>query len=483
MRVTVIGTGYVGTVTGACLAYLGHRVTCVDTDSSKIAKLRLGQAPIYEPGLDELLVLANDHGGIDFETNLEAPVRESDVIFIAVGTPPLPSGESNLAYLESAARGIGAAMDPSRFRVVVNKSTVPVGSGNLVEALVRDGILESHPELSDSIVFGVASNPEFLREGSAIQDSLYPDRIVVGADDPTTLHMMRQLYGALIEQQFAEPAFAPRPAESQSGVREIPMVATTITSAEMIKYSANAFLALKIGFSNEMANICERVGAEVTEVMTGIGLDWRIGRGFLNAGIGWGGSCFGKDISSLLHTAAEYGYQARILEASLAVNRMQRSVVIQKLQEKLYILKGRTIGLLGLAFKPNTDDLRDAPSLQIAEKLIQMGARVRAYDPVAMNVCREQYPDLRITYCIDALSAAEHADALVLVTEWPEFAALSLKQLAKRMNKAVLIDGRNLFQPDQARAAGFEYAGIGRAVLRPAINGPQNAKPATAVKD
>src|SRR5580693_3842227 len=480
MRVTVIGTGYVGTVTGACLAYLGHRVTCVDTDLSKIAKLRLGQPPIYEPGLEELLVMANERGGIDFETDLEAPVRESDVIFIAVGTPPLPSGESNLAYLESAARGIGAAMDPSRFRVVVNKSTVPVGSGNLVEALVREGILESHPELSDAIVFGVASNPEFLREGSAIHDSLYPDRIVVGADDPTTLHMMRQLYGALIEQQFAEPSFAPRPAESQPASREIPMVSTTITSAEMIKYSANAFLALKIGFSNEMANICERVGAEVTEVMTGIGLDWRIGRGFLNAGIGWGGSCFGKDISSLLHTAAEYGYQARILEASLAVNRMQRSVVIQKLQEKLYILKGRTIGLLGLAFKPNTDDMRDAPSLQIAEKLIQMGARVRAYDPVAMSVCREQYPDLRITYCDDAMSVAEHADALVLVTEWPEFASLNLKQMAKRMNKAVLIDGRNLFQPEQARAAGFEYAGIGRAVPRSAGNGLQNAKPVGA---
>jgi UDPglucose 6-dehydrogenase len=481
MRVTVIGTGYVGTVTGACLAYLGHRVTCVDTDSSKIEKLRLGHPPIYEPGLEQMLALANDRGGISFETDLESPVRESDVIFIAVGTPPLPSGESNLSYLESAARGIGAAMDPSRFRVVVNKSTVPVGSGNLVEALVREGILEAHPELSDAIAFGVASNPEFLREGSAIHDSLYPDRIVVGADDPTSLQMMRQLYAALIEQQFVEPSFAPRPAQAQSGLHEIPIVATTITSAEMIKYSANAFLALKIGFSNEMANICERVGAEVTEVMTGIGLDWRIGRGFLNAGIGWGGSCFGKDISSLLHTAAEYGYQARILEASLAVNRMQRSVVIQKLQEKLYILKGRTIGLLGLAFKPNTDDLRDAPSLQIAEKLIQMGARVRAYDPVAMSVCREQNPDLRITYCTDALSAAEHADALVLVTEWPEFAGLNLKQLAKRMNKAVLIDGRNLFQPEQARAAGFEYAGIGRAVPKPASQGQQDSKPVANV--
>lgn len=480
MRVTVIGTGYVGTVTGACLAYLGHRVTCVDTDLSKIEKLRLGQPPIYEPGLEELIALARERGGINFETDLECAVRESDVIFIAVGTPPLASGESNLVYLESAARGIGAAMDPSRFRVVVNKSTVPIGCGNLVETLVREGILESHPHLSDSIAFGVASNPEFLREGSAIHDSLYPDRIVVGADDPTTVIMLRQLYGPLIEQQFDEPAFAPRPAALEAGVAEIPMVATSITSAEMIKYSANAFLALKIGFSNEMANICERVGADVTEVMTGIGLDWRIGRGFLNAGIGWGGSCFGKDISSLLHTAAEYGYQARILEASLAVNRMQRGVVIQKLQEKLYILKGRTIVLLGLAFKPNTDDLRDAPSLQIAEKLIQMGVRVRAYDPVAMQACREQYPDLRIIYCNDAMSAVEHADALVVVTEWPEFAGLNLKQLARKMNKAVLIDGRNLFHPDQARAAGFDYAGIGRAVVRPGGSLNQSAVPVIA---
>jgi UDPglucose 6-dehydrogenase len=476
MRVTVIGTGYVGTVTGACLAYLGHRVTCVDTDLSKIEKLRRGDPPIYEPGLPELISLANERGGINFETDLASAVRESDVIFIAVGTPSLPSGESNLTYLESAARGIGAAMDSSRFRVVVNKSTVPVGSGNLVEALVRDGIVESHPEPADAIAFGVASNPEFLREGSAIHDSLYPDRVVVGADDPATLQTMRQLYAPLIEQQFADPSFAPRPSNLQSGIKAIPIVETTITSAEMIKYSANAFLALKIGFSNEMANICERVGAEVVEVMAGIGLDARIGSGFLNAGIGWGGSCFGKDISSLLHTAAEYGYQARILEASLAVNRMQRSVVIQKLQEKLYILKGRTIALLGLAFKPNTDDLRDAPSLQIAEKLIQMGARVRAYDPVAMGACREQNPNLRITYCDDVLSAAEHADALVLVTEWPEFSGLNLKQLAARMNKAVLIDGRNLFHPELARAAGFEYAGIGRAVPRPAGNGPQIAK-------
>jgi UDPglucose 6-dehydrogenase len=272
------------------------------------------------------------------------------------------------------------------------------------------------------------------------------------------------LYLPLMKQEFTDPSFAPRPAKLLDETEPVPMVETSITSAEMIKYSANAFLALKIGFSNEMSNICERVGADVTEVMKGIGLDWRIGRGFLNAGIGWGGSCFGKDISSLLHTAAEYGYQARILEASLAVNRMQRGMVIQKLQEKLFILKGRTVALLGLAFKPNTDDMRDAPSLQIAEKLMQMGVRVRAYDPVAMDVCREQNPNLRVVYCNDALSAAEHADALVLVTEWPEFANLNLPELARRMNKAVLIDGRNLFDPEKACAAGFDYTGIGRSV-------------------
>jgi UDPglucose 6-dehydrogenase len=462
MRVTVIGTGYVGTVTGACLAYLGHRVTCVDTDRSKIDKLRLGEAPIYEPGLEELLALANGRGGIDFQTELTTAVRESEVVFIAVGTPPLPSGESNLHYLEAAARGIGASMDKARFRVVVNKSTVPVGSGNLVGALIREGIRQSHPEGSeivDRIEFGVASNPEFLREGSAIHDSLYPDRIVLGAEDDRTVGVMRRLYQPLMEQEFPDPSFAPR----SLTMCEIGLVTTTLTSAEMIKYSANAFLATKIGFANEIANICERVGADVTEVMKGIGLDARIGRSFLSAGIGWGGSCFGKDISSLLHTASEYGYHARLLEASVAVNRSQRQVVIQKLQEKLFILKGRTIALLGLAFKPNTDDLRDAPSLQIAEKLMQMGARVRAFDPIAMAACREQNPDLRISYCADAQSAVEHADALVLVTEWPEFGSLNLPDMAKRMTRAVLVDGRNMFDPVKAREAGFEYVGIGRA--------------------
>ncbi len=463
MRLTVIGTGYVGTVTGACLAFLGHRVTCVDVDAEKIAKLRAGGMPIYEPHLSELLDLASRKGGIDFSTELEEPARESNVIFIAVGTPPLPSGEANLAYLESAARNIGAAMDPSRYRVVVNKSTVPVGSGNLVETLVREGIRDAHPGEDRRIRFCVASNPEFLREGCAISDSLYPERIVLGAEESCALQILRDLYSPIVEQSFEPPPFLSRP----DGLERVPLVNTTLTSAEMIKYAANAFLAMKIGFANEMANICERVGADATEVMEGIGLDSRIGPRFLSAGLGWGGSCFGKDVSSLLHTASEYGYHAGLLEASLAANRVQRQIVIQKLQEKLYILKGRTIALLGLSFKPETDDLRDAPSLQVAERLLQMGARVKAYDPIAMESCQRQHPNLKIQYCANALDAVTEADACVLVTEWKEFRGLDLAQMARRMAHPILIDGRNVFDPESARRAGFDYSGFGRGCRKP----------------
>jgi len=463
MRVTVIGTGYVGAVTGACLAYLGHRVTCVDTDEKKIASLRRGEPTIYEPHLAELLRLAASRGGIDFDTDLSAAAAESDVIFIAVGTPSLPSGEADLHYLEAAARSIGAAMDSKKFRVVVNKSTVPVGSGNLVETLVREGIGEARPEERSSIRFGVASNPEFLREGCAIADSLYPDRIVTGASDREALAAMQELYRPLVEQSFDPPPGVPRPA----GLQRVCMVITTLTSAEMIKYAANAFLAMKIGFANEIANICEHVGAEAPEVMTGIGLDSRIGSKFLSPGLGWGGSCFGKDVLALLHTAREYGYDSRLLRASIEVNTAQRQLVIQKLQEKLFILKGRTVGLLGLAFKPDTDDLRDAPSLHIAERLLQMGARVKAYDPIAMRACREQRPDLRIRYCDSPLETASDSDALVLVTEWREFRDLDLPALARAMTRAILVDGRNLFQPDAARAAGFDYCGIGRPNSHP----------------
>ena len=458
MQVTVIGTGYVGSVTGACLAYLGHHVTCVDTDQAKIAKWKLGQAPIYEPYLDELIALAVRRGGIEFTTELTEAARASDVIFIAVGTPPMPNGAANLIYLEAAARSIGAAMDDSRFRVIVNKSTVPVGSGNLVETLVREGIAEMSPGGRNKIQFGVASNPEFLREGCAVSDSLYPDRIVVGSSDQQTLQMMRELYSPVIEQSFIPPTGVPRP----NGLSKAPFVSTTLTSAEMIKYASNAFLAMKIGFANEMANICERVGAEATEVMQGIGLDSRIGSKFLNAGVGWGGSCFAKDIQALVQTAGEYGYQSRLLQATLDVNTAQRMMVIQKLQEKLYILKGRTIGLLGLAFKPDTDDLRDAPALHIAERLVQMGARVKAYDPIAMKACQELHPELKIRYCDSPREVAEDSDALVLVTEWNEFRRLPLEELARSMTKPILVDGRNLFQPETAMAAGFDYTGIGR---------------------
>jgi UDPglucose 6-dehydrogenase len=430
----------------------------VDSDADKIAKLNRGEMPIYEPFLEDLLRLAAERGGIDFTTELDGNVAESDVIFIAVGTPSLPSGEANLCYLEAAARSTGSAMDGSRFRVVVNKSTVPVGSGNLVETLVREGIRDSKPAEEKSIRFGIASNPEFLREGSAITDSLYPERIVLGAEDEQTMGMLRELYRPLVDQRFQAPSFVQRPAN----LVQVPLVTTTLTSAEMIKYAANAFLALKIGFANEIANVCERVGAEAPEVMAGIGLDSRIGARFLNAGLGWGGSCFGKDIQSLLHTAREYGYQARLLEASLEINRAQRQVVIQKLQEKLFILKGRTIALLGLAFKPETDDLRDAPSLFIAERLLQTGARIKAYDPIAMPACRAQNPSLRIQYCDSVQELADNADALVLVTEWNQFRDLNLQDLARRMARPVLIDGRNLFEPEAARQAGFDYSGIGR---------------------
>jgi UDPglucose 6-dehydrogenase len=460
MRVTVIGTGYVGTVTGACLAYLGHHVTCVDTDAAKIAKLKSGEAPIYEPGLDEMLTLASERGGLAFTTELKEAAAASDVIFIAVGTPPLPTGEANLCYLEAAARSIGASMDASRFRVVVNKSTVPVGCGNLVETLVREGIDEARPFEADRIRFGVASNPEFLREGSALLDSLYPDRIVVGSTDVETMEVMRALYAPLVRQVFPAPPGLPRP----ESMGEATLLETTLTSAEMIKYAANAFLAMKIGFANEMANICERVGAEATEVMAGIGLDSRIGSRFLNPGVGWGGSCFGKDVRALASTAREYGYESKLLNASLEVNTTQRQMVIQKLQEKLHILKGRTIGLLGLAFKPDTDDLRDAPALDIAEKLLHMGARVRAYDPIAMDACRAQHADLKIRYCDSAEDTARGADAIVVVTEWRQFRELNLAALAESMTTAILVDGRNLFRPEEALAAGFEYTGIGRRV-------------------
>ena len=484
MQVCVVGTGYVGLVTGTCLAYLGRSVVCVDIDERKIEMLREGRSPIYEPGLDPLIAAGIRSGNLSFSTELSAAVRASEVIFIAVGTPPLPTGRANLAYVEAVAREIGRSLDCERRRVIVNKSTVPIGSGNWVEMLVKEGLNENplYREkaaaaggsadagtmtttttrrlngLKPEDLFLVASNPEFLREGSAIADTFYPDRIVIGATDGYAAERLRALYDPIVEQTFSEPASAPRPA----GFTAVPVVTTDLASAEMIKYAANAFLATKISFANEIANVCERVGADIKEVVRGFGLDSRIGPKFLNAGVGWGGSCFGKDVSALIDIAHEYGYEPELLGAAVSVNKRQRQVVVHKLQELLKILKGKTIGLLGLAFKPETDDLRDAPALEIARQLLEMGARVKGYDPIANEVCRAQHPDLRIEYAASAIDLADDCDAIVIVTEWEEFRYLDLEQVGAVMRTKVLVDGRNVLDPAAVAAAGFVWRGIGR---------------------
>ncbi|MDX2040896.1 MAG: UDP-glucose/GDP-mannose dehydrogenase family protein [Acidobacteriota bacterium] len=465
MEVCVVGTGYVGLVTGTCLAYLGRSVVCVDIDERKIQMLREGKSPIYEPGLDQLITTGIQRGNLRFSTDLVAAVKESEIIFIAVGTPPMASGKADLSYVKAVAQSVGRAMDCQRRRVVVNKSTVPIGSGNWVEMLVKEGLQENAAFASRKAngakpedVFLVASNPEFLREGSAIADTFYPDRIVIGATDNYAAERLRALYEPIVEQTFVAPASAPRAAD----VTAVPVVTTDLASAEMIKYAANAFLATKISFANEIANICERVGADIKEVVRGFGLDSRIGPKFLNAGVGWGGSCFGKDVSAIIDIANEYNYEPELLRSTVMVNKRQRHVPVLKLQEALKIIKGKTIGLLGLAFKPDTDDIRDAPALEIARELLEMGARVKAYDPIANEACARQYPDLKIEYVANAISLAEDCDAIVIVTEWEEFQYLDLAKVGEAMNGKVLVDGRNVLDPAAVEAAGFKYRGIGR---------------------
>jgi len=468
----------VGLVTGSCLAYLGRSVVCVDIDERKIRMLQEGQSPIYEPGLSELISSGQARGMLRFSTDLPASVKASDIIFVAVGTPPQASGRADLSAVEAVARAVGRSLDWDRRRVIVNKSTVPIGSGNWVEMLVREGLTENPayrsratnggaseetaattrrlPKTED--LFLVASNPEFLREGSAIPDTLYPDRIVIGASHPHATEQLRRLYEPIIEQTFSPPSSAPRPSELPA----VPVVTTDLASAEMIKYAANAFLATKISFANEIANICERVGADIKEVVRGFGLDGRIGPRFLNAGVGWGGSCFGKDVSALIDIAREYNYEPTLLKSTVDVNRRQRQVAVQKLQETLKIIKGKTIGLLGLAFKPGTDDLRDAPALEIAAHLLDMGARVRVYDPIAMEACRCHSPDLQVEYAADPVTLAEDCDALVLVTEWEDFRRIEPATLAGVMRGRVIVDGRNILDRDAFEQAGFQYRGIGR---------------------
>lgn len=460
--VCVIGAGYVGLVTSCALAFLGNKVTVVESNPARLDQLKEGRVPFFEPGLSDLLTQLSGSGLLEFTPSIDVGVKKADVIFIAVGTPSLPSGEPDLSQVVTVAKAIGGALDTSRTRLIVNKSTVPVGSGNWVEMLVSQGVqalqtVAARSAKPEAPAFSVASNPEFLREGTAIYDTFYPDRIVVGVTDESAANVMRQLYKPIINQTFDPPKFCPRPANTES----VPFLVTDLASAEMIKYSANAFLAMKISFANEIANLCEKVGADVRQVAQGIGLDKRIGRQFLNAGVGWGGSCFGKDVHALIDVAREYNSSTALLEATIQVNKHQRAQAITKLQEELKIIKGRTIGLLGLSFKPNTDDLRDAPSLAIAALLEKMGAQVRAYDPVSNKVCKAQRPDLNIHYCENIDELAEGADALVLVTEWDEFNKANWQQVGQTMKKRIIIDGRNFLQEKDLKDAGFVYRGIG----------------------
>ena len=452
MRVAIIGTGYVGLTTGVALAYLGHQVVGVDVDAEKIARLQRGDIPIYEPHLAELLQLAQ--ANITFTTDYATAIAPAQVVFIAVGTPSLPDGNPDLTYVRQAAQGVGLHLKQA-FTVIVNKSTVPIGSGNWVETLIAEA-LKTRPDAP--VQFAVASNPEFLREGSALHDTLYPDRVVLGTQEPRALEILHTLYQPILEQTFTPPSFLPRPAD----VAAVPLITTDVTSAELIKYAANAFLALKISFINEMAQLAERVGADVTQIARGIGLDKRIGTQFLQAGIGWGGSCFGKDTAALIATARDYGLGMAIVQASRMVNAQQRQWVVEKLRHILKILKGRRVGLLGLAFKPHTDDLRDAPALDIAQQLVERGVGVRVHDPVALPRAQREWPKLEVHYCETVETLAQDCDALVLVTDWPQYRDLPWEHLATRMRQPLLLDGRNFLDRERLRRAGFTYVGLGR---------------------
>jgi UDPglucose 6-dehydrogenase len=460
MRVCTIGTGYVGLVTGACLAHIGHDVICVDNNPAKVELMKAGNSPIYEPGLSEIMTAAMSTGRLQFTTDLARGVEHGEILFIAVGTPPLPNGSSDTQYVEAVARGIGQHLNGD-YKVIVNKSTVPIGSGDWVKMLVLDGVAELNVRGADSAAadrllpkFDVVSNPEFLREGSAIYDTLNPDRIVLGSGSQQAIDLMLKLYAPIIDRKYADPDAAQLP--------PVQVLATDLGSAEMIKYAANAFLATKISFINEIANICERVGADVTQVSKGIGLDSRIGNKFLNAGIGWGGSCFPKDLAALIHTGADYGYDAQLLKAAVSVNQNQRTLVIQKLQSSLKILKGKTIGLLGLTFKPDTDDLRDAPAIDIISILIELGAKVKAYDPIISPQFASTHPYLPNVNLVDSPELlATDTDAIVLMTEWLEFQQLDYAQLAQLMRSPLMIDCRNFLSAEQLTAAGFQHIGIG----------------------
>lgn len=437
MKITVVGTGYVGLVSGACFSDVGIEVTCVDVDKKKIEDLKKGIMPIYEPGLEEIVVRNYQSGRLHFSTNLAEAIQGADVAFIAVGTPPGEDGSADLKYVLAVADEIGSSM--TDFIVVATKSTVPVGTGKKVQAAIQ-GALDAR---KSALTFAVASNPEFLKEGAAVEDFLRPDRIVIGVDNEKAEEIMRRLYKPF----------------QLSGDR---MIYMDIPSAEMTKYAANSMLATKISFMNDIANLCELVGANANMVRKGIGSDSRIGTKFIYPGIGYGGSCFPKDVKAIIRTANEYGYNLRVLQSVEDVNEDQKEVLFDKVRNHFSgDLKGKTFAIWGLSFKPNTDDMREAPSLVIIDQLLAAGAEVKAYDPIAMKEAQTHYLGDKITYCKDAYEACVDADGLLLVTEWSEFRIPSWNVLSKLLKNKVVFDGRNIYDPAYLKELGYTHYGIG----------------------
>lgn len=432
MHIAVIGSGYVGLVTGACFAEFGVDVTCLDVDEKKIARLSEGIIPIYEPGLEQLVAKNANAGRLRFTTDIQSAIEQALVIFLAVGTPPLPDGSADMSYVESATVSIAKYMNG--YKVIVTKSTVPVGTGEYLRKFVRKHQTSPHD-------FGVVSNPEFLREGAAISDFMRPDRVVIGSNDEEAIEIMRDLYRPLY-------------------LIETPFVITSLEAAELTKYAANAFLATKISFINEIANLCDKIGCDVHDVARSIGMDKRIGSKFLHPGPGYGGSCFPKDTSALASVARRYGSESLIVDSVIEVNRRQRELMIPKIEKLAGDLKGKTVAVLGLSFKPETDDMREAPSVDIIKALVDCGAKVRAYDPVAMSEAKKVLPD--ICFAEDEYAAVTGADVLVFMTEWNQFRALDMERIYKLMHAPRIADLRNIYEPSDMHALGFDYVGVGR---------------------
>lgn len=454
MQIAVVGSGYVGLVAGACFADLGHEVIVVDNDQKKLAALNRGDVPIHENFLPELL---ERHRGtrLRFSDDLQSTARASAAIFIAVGTPPNEQGEADLSYVESVASAIAGAIDG--YKIVVEKSTVPVYTSDWVRKIIlRNG--------AEHDKFDVASNPEFLREGTAVTDFLYPDRIVIGADTERCASVLREIYAPLVEGSYYQrPDAIPRPDRAQIPP---PLIATSAKSAELIKHASNAFLAMKISFINAVASICESVGANVQQVTQGIGTDTRIGPRFLNPGIGYGGSCFPKDLMAFRAVARECGYDFRLLDEVIRINEEQRQRFIRKVRSALWTLRGKKIGVLGLAFKGGTDDIRESPAILLIQSLLQEGCQICAYDPAAQERAKEAL-NSNVSFAESAYDAAHDADALLVLTEWEEFGALDLKRLRSELRYPIVIDGRNLYDPDVMAANGFTYYSVGRPAASP----------------